>query len=85
MAQGKRLKKHQARFEERLAEEAIKFKEAAEKSTARQHCQRTAVAASAAGREGRPHERLATVPRVASAEVKSVRGQNEWLLRLFHW
>ena len=31
MAQGKRIKKHQARFEERLAEEAIKFKEAAEK------------------------------------------------------
>jgi hypothetical protein len=64
MAQQHRRIKHEATFEERLAEEAINLKKP------RQHGPRTAFAASPAGRDGRTHERLATVPRVAAAEVK---------------
>jgi hypothetical protein len=64
---------HKATFEEQLAENAIKLKEAAEKqppgSTARE-----LLAACPAGRDGCPHRRLAAVPRVAAAEVRPVRG-----------
>jgi hypothetical protein len=68
MAQQRKRIKHKATFEERLAEEAIKFKAAAEKATSRQHCEGTAVAASPAGRDGRPHERR-WMPWVAATGV----------------
>jgi hypothetical protein len=73
MAQKRKRIKHKATFEERLAEEAIKIKEAAEKQPPDSTAKRTAVAASPAGRDGRPHERLATVARFAAAEVKTLR------------
>ena len=61
MAERRRIK-HKATFEERLAEEAIKFKEAAEKQPPGSTGQRIAFAARPSGRNGIPHQRLASIP-----------------------
>ena len=55
MAERRRIK-HNATFEERLAEEAIKFKEAAEKQPLGSMAPGTAFAACPAGRDGRSHQ-----------------------------
>ena len=80
MAQRRKRVKYKATFEQRLAEEAIKFKEAAEKeppgSTARERLLR---------RARQTGQRLAAVPRVAAAEVGPVTGTKNERLRLLHW
>jgi hypothetical protein len=66
--------RHEKTFEERLAEEAIRFREAAKKQSPGRPRPSTAPAACPAGRDGCSHQRLATVPRVASAKVSPSTG-----------
>jgi hypothetical protein len=56
---------HKTTFEERLAEEALRFKEAAEKQPPGQHGPRTASAPGAASRNSFTHKRMAVIAGLA--------------------